>query len=272
MSESTTTTTSHNGEGGGGDTQSSSLNNDETTLPTNEMAIDNVGEYEYTPKNIGQNNIIALQGELDRMKNFMRTHKKGLEDMDDGFISDFQALKKNLATANESLNSYFTGLKDYGCDDSVIKTMRQICSSTDPLKQESKNQFVTYANANMTQKLESESKINKMAAEKRKLDEENDKLKKELESVKKLKLTQGRDANYSSTTSTTTSSLSTNSNYNGRSPEVGVHYNNRVLNEKFGSEGRIAEVANVREVYLNSNAQDFFDMVRDNKKNLVKSL
>ncbi len=248
---------------GGGDAQPP-LHDDNGD--TNEMPVDNL-DYEYTPKNIGPNNVNALQSEFDRMKAFMRKHNKNLEDMDDSFISDFQATKKNLLQSQKNLDSYFGGLKDYGCDDAVIKTMRQLCATNDPLKEESKRQFVTYANANMTQKLESESAITKLSNEKRKLEEDKEKLNKELEAVKKLKMTTGREANYSATTTT-----STNVNYNGRPPETGFEYSNKALSEKFKSSNDPITQANVREVYLNSNAQEIFDMVRANKNNQVRGM
>ncbi len=273
-----------NNDGGGGQEENGE-NEMQMDVPSNNNDQSKM-TYSYQPRTINNNNISELEEEQKRMRNHLRVYKVGLEDMDDNFISSFQAIKKSLANAKEDLSKHLVALKEYGLTDEALTTVNQVFNSniTEPEKIQSQQRLVNFAYANMNQKIDAEKKLNVLLGEKRKADDEIALLKKnaaDFEANKKSK----PNANYNAhQTYETISPKPNNNNNNNRSAQFTNNGNydqavstttkttyefpNSTFNEKFAQKEVLRVTQDINSVYLSSSAQGLFDLAKISHNNL----
>lgn len=264
----------------GGASNNNNNNNNEMELSTPTTAT----SFTYTPRTTNKNDIIALQSELSNMQAHYKKHGKELGDMDDDFINSFQSIKRNITDAKRNIELHLAGLKEYGLDDASITTMKQIYGSNEPKHQEGQERFLNYALANMNQKIEAEKKFHSVTGEKRKLDEENVVLKKELDEFKKPKYetksntnNNGRDHHHHYGSSQNSFSSSTNGyGLDGNNSTISsttvktIAFANPSFEKKFSQKDDIRIHEDVQTVYQGHAAKNIFDMVLTQRNATLK--
>lgn len=271
------------GEGGGTEMQVDVPSNDQQKMT-----------YTYQPRTINNNNISELEEEHKRMLNHLKVHKKGLEDMDDDFITSFQGVKKSMSAAKTKLAEHLVALKEFGFTEEAYSTVTQVLNSptTEPEKIQGQQRFVNFAYANMNQRIDAEKKLNVLLGEKRKSDDELALLKKnaaDFEANKKSKPNTNYNAHQTYETispkpnrspSATNTNNNNNNNNNGAydqtllssSSKTSYEFPNAAFNEKFTQKEVVRVTQDINTVYLSSPSKGLFDLARISHNNAKRNV